>query len=294
MSRGIKHVALLASWTLVLGAQVPPQLPTAPRENAGQDITGAFEGWFKNPDDTYSILVGYFNRNLKQGFDIPVGSNNHIDPGGADQGQPTHFLPGRQWGLFTITVPKDFGDKKLTWTLVANGRTDVIPLSLNPLWEISPFKEISMGNTPPSMAFNPAGPFVQGPRPITTTLNATAGEPVTIDVWAADDAKLLEGVKKAPKFPPLALTWSEFRGPGKVTFSKEKPELEEADFKVPEGAGDKVRGKASTKATFSEAGEYVLRVVANDWSGEGGFGFQCCWTNAMVKVSVKPAATQSK
>ena len=27
-------------------------------------------------------------------------------------GQPTHFLPKRQWGVFTITVPKDFGDQK--------------------------------------------------------------------------------------------------------------------------------------------------------------------------------------
>jgi hypothetical protein len=28
--------------------------------------------------------------------------------------------------------------------------------------------------------------------------------------------------------------------------------------------------------------------VANDWSGVGGHGYQCCWTNALVKVSVKP------
>ena len=51
-------------------------------------------------------------------------------------------------------------------------------------------------------------------------------------------------------------------------------------------------GKASTTATFSEPGEYILRVVANDWSGDGGRGFQCCWSNAQVKVSVKPAASR--
>jgi hypothetical protein len=33
-------------------------------------------------------------------------------------------------------------------------------------------------------------------------------------------------------------------------------------------------------------------VQANDSTGEGGGGFQCCWTNAHVKVTVKPAATQ--
>ena len=46
-------------------------------------------------------------------------------------------------------------------------------------------------------------------------------------------------------------------------------------------------GKATTTATFSEPGEYVLYLVANDWTGKGGRGFQCCWTNAFVKVSVK-------
>jgi hypothetical protein len=32
-------------------------------------------------------------------------------------------------------------------------------------------------------------------------------------------------------------------------------------------------------------------VQANDISGEGGGGFQCCWTNAHVKVTVKGAGT---
>jgi len=280
---------LLGGCTLLVLAQPPTELPTAPLENAGQDVTGALEGWFKNPDGTFSLLVGYFNRNLKQELDIPIGVNNHIDPGGPDQGQPTHFLPRRQWGVFTITVPKDFGQKKLTWTLVTSGRTDTIPLSLNPLWEISPFKEESMGNTPPSLAFDPNGPSVQGPHPITTTLATTLPDPLTLTVWAADDAKVLEGSKRTPQGPPLSLTWCKLRGPGTVTFAKDKPPLEKVDFKAPEGT--KVQGKATTTATFSEPGEYVLRVVANDWSGDGGRGFQCCWTNAMVKVSVKPSAS---
>jgi hypothetical protein len=31
----------------------------------------------------------------------------------------------------------------------------------------------------------------------------------------------------------------------------------------------------------------TLRLVGNDASGDGGGGFQCCWTNAVVKVTVK-------
>ena len=37
-----------------------------------------------------------------------------------------------------------------------------------------------------------------------------------------------------------------------------------------------------------EPGEYVLQVLANDYSGDGGGGFVCCWTNTLVKVTVTP------
>ena len=126
-----------------------------PAHETGQSITGAFEGWFANPDGTFSLLIGYYNRNLKQDLDIPVGPNNRIEPGGPDRGQPTHFLPGRQWGLFTITVPKEFKGK-LLWTLVANGQSTVIPISLNPPWELSPFVDAT-GNTPPFISFAEGG-----------------------------------------------------------------------------------------------------------------------------------------
>ena len=44
-----------------------------------------------------------------------------------------------------------------------------------------------------------------------------------------------------------------------------------------------------TTATFAAPGEYILRVEANDETGEGGGGFQCCWTSAHVRVTVRPA-----
>jgi hypothetical protein len=43
----------------------------------------------------------------------------------------------------------------------------------------------------------------------------------------------------------------------------------------------------SAAATFSVPGDYLLRVQANDESGEGGGGFQCCWTNTYVNVTVQ-------
>jgi hypothetical protein len=273
----------LAFYTaLVLGLSVgaaAQELPIGPFHNSGQGVTAAFEGWFQNPDGTYSILFGYFNRNREQELDIPIGTDNRIEPGGPDRGQPTHFLPGRQWGLFTVTVPKDFGDRKITWTLTANGQTNSIPASLAALWEVEPLKDAN-GDTPPVLRFD-GGASVQGPRPVTVSLSTAVGSPLALDVQASDDAKLIPGMQR-PKVPPVTLTWSKFRGPGPVTFSNAMPPVQPA-----EDSGAGFSGKASTTAAFSQPGEYILYLVANDWSGKGGRGFQCCWTNALVKVSVK-------
>ena len=258
-------------------------LPFEPAHDVGQSVTGAFEGWFPNADGSFSILAGYYNRNQKQVLEIPAGPNNRIEPGGPDRGQPTHFLPGRQWGVFTIRVPKDFGDKKLTWTLTVNGRTTVIPLSLNSLWEVEPFKEAS-GNTPPFISFAEAGPWVQGPAGPTASLSTSLPEPASLTVWVADDA-LAPVVGLRPRTPPVIVSWSKFRGPGTVTFANEHPPAEKLEMQAPPSTV--FVGKTTTTATFSEPGEYVLRMVANDWSGDGGRGFQCCWSNAQVKVSVK-------
>ena len=38
--------------------------------------------------------------------------------------------------------------------------------------------------------------------------------------------------------------------------------------------------------------DYTLRAVANDYSGDGGGGFQCCWTNGLVKVTVAGGSTR--
>jgi len=273
------------AWIFITAGMAAPaqQLPFEPAHESGQSITGAFEGWFANPDGSISLLAGYYNRNAKQEFDIPAGPNNRIEPGGPDQGQPAHFLPGRQWGVFTIAVPKDFGDRKLTWTLIANGKATVIPLSLNPLWEVEPFRDAT-GNTPPFIGFAESGPFVQGPGGQSQSLRASMGDPLALTVWAADDA-VSTLVGRQPGSPAVTIEWSKFRGPGMVVFSNARPPVEKADFGAPPST--KFRGKAATTASFNQPGEYILRVVANDWTGDGGAGFQCCWTNAYVKVSVK-------
>jgi len=252
-------------------AQAPGQNELAQIRASGQSVTGAFEGWYPNPDGTFSLLMGYLNRNSMEILDIPVGPNNRIEPQGPDQGQPTHFLTRRQWGVFRIVVPKDFGSKKLTWTIVANGQTTSIPMSLNPLWVVEPFKDAGNGNTPPVVKFEPAGPSFTGPpHGIARTLAAKLSDALSLTLWVSDD-KPLAGARGGP------VTWSRFRGPGDVKFENEKPPADAA-------------GKVTTTVKFAAPGEYILRAQANDATGDGGGGFQCCWTNVHVKVTVSPAA----
>jgi hypothetical protein len=85
--------------------------------------------------------------------------------------------------------------------------------------------------------------------------------------------------------PPVRIYWSMFRGSAAVTFDKENPTTEV----LAGGAlNQPFRGKATVTATFKQPGEYVLHATANDYSGEGGSGEVCCWTTALVKVTVTP------
>jgi hypothetical protein len=248
--------------------------------DTGQGVTPSFEGWFRNPDGTFSLSFGYFNRNYRESLDIPVGPANRFEPGQPDQGQPTHFLPRRHTGVFTVVVPKDFGTQKLTWTITANRQTNSVPGHLRPEWEIDALKETTSGNTPPVIRFAPDGKTGQGPGGLTSTLTVKHRQPAVLALWAIDD-----GIRKRESegraAPALGVVWSKFRGPGAVTFEAAAPKIE--------------GGKAITSASFSDPGEYVLRALVWDASGSQGpimaGGFQCCWTNGYVHVDVRGAGS---
>ena len=314
--------------------QTPSSLPlTAPIRERGSSVTPAFEGWYFDKDGSQRVMVGYFNRNTKQEFDIPAGPNNRIEPGPADQGQPTHFSAGRQWGVFTIKLPKDFGTRKLSWTIVANGFTNTITLHTQPDYIVEPFEDAANKNTPPKLKFQPTGLIFTGPpSTIAEKYTGTVGVPVPLTVWISDEGPKINvpersgrgrgaagrgadaaagrgadaaagrgadavapaagaaagrgvaaGRGAAPEGftppPPMAVSWSKFRGPGDVKFDNVRPSIDRA-----------ADGKTVTNATFSAPGDYILRVEGNDNTGSGGGGFQCCWSNAHVSVTVKPAA----
>src|SRR5579864_3064766 len=102
----------------------------------GQSVSPAYEGWMPNEDGSFTLYFGYMNTNWLEEFDLPIGPDNNIEPGGPDQGQPTHFYPRRNPFLFTIHVPKDFGNKELIWTLTTHGKTEKAWASLKTDYQI--------------------------------------------------------------------------------------------------------------------------------------------------------------
>ena len=235
------------------------------RHWTGQGVSPVYEGYDVNPDGSFNMWFGYMNRNYEEELDLPIGADNHFEPGG-DRGQPTHFMIRRHKDAFKVVVSKDFGEQQLVCILTAHGQTQQVIATLKPVWMIDRLRTTRGGNservdsnTPPVVNVEPSSPVVASSSDLTLTVSAT------------DDGLPVRAGK------PVGMTamWGKYRGPGNVVFDP-------ASAKV-------LDGRAVTTASFSEPGEYVLQVVVDDGSGElaGNFGYHCCWTNVEVKVSVK-------
>jgi hypothetical protein len=268
-------LALIASGTV---RPTGAQLPLASIKSSGQTVTPVFEGWYRNPDGTFSLSFGYFNRNAEEALQIPVGPDNFVEPGNQNQGQPTEFQPRRHWGVFAVKVPADFGLNQVVWTLKSRGRTFSIPGSMHPNWQIDALEgEAGSGNTPPLLKFAEGGPEGGGPFGVTGgPLSTTVAASLSINVWARDDGRASGTVGNPGRSAePVALTWFKHQGPGNVAFNPASSTVDAAG------------GQATTMASFNAAGEYVVRVRANDASGVANAGHaQCCWTNGFVKITV--------
>ena len=177
--------------------------------SSGQPLEPAYEGWSRNADGSYTLYFGYMNTNWLQEFDVPVGADNHFEPGDADLGQPTHFYPRRNPFLFTLQVPKDFGTREITWTLTVNGQTRKAYASLKNDYEIDKqvistevggdngsLADELRSNEPPDLAVDGARTrTVKAGQPL--TLVAIAGDPDNLP--ARRDGKAQPGMKGTPK-----------------------------------------------------------------------------------------------
>lgn len=296
-ARLLLGAGLAALGAMTAHAQSQQMLPSYPKLAFGGTISPAYDGWYDNADGTRTFLMGYYSRNWEQAIEVPIGPNNHFEPGDPDRGQPTYFLPNRNFGMFSVTLPKG-STEKLWWVLTVNGVTQRVPMSATPDYNITPQHSSEEGpggkyNEPAVLRFAETGPAFK--MPVATQANAQsrvaiAGAPMTIDFWVDDDALYSNG-SNAPisdKEPIVELVVNKYRGPGKVTVGKGHHTLT-----VLKGgkAGQPYAAKTSTTVTFSEPGEYQLHVTANDLSGPGGGAAGCCWTTGLIKVSVKPAGT---
>src|SRR5262249_32292502 len=107
-------------------------LPAAQVPVENLNVSPVYEGWESNPDGTFTLVFGYFNRSWDSSPVVPIGPDNNIGPGAADQGQPTYFLPRRNHFVFRIKVPADFGTKEVVWTLVTLGKAEKAYGTLKP------------------------------------------------------------------------------------------------------------------------------------------------------------------
>jgi hypothetical protein len=265
----------LGIWTALLlfiagsvplhGQQSPfPGIPS----NRGQDVSPTFDGWEKNPDGSFSMWFGYYNRNTEEFIDVPIGPDNNIDLGNGDQGQPTHFYPGRRWWVFKVVIPKDWPkEKRLVWTLTNKGRTNVSKGWLQPEWEADkllisadaasdrflmvlgrPVSEsIIEGNTAPVITGTPAQTVA---LPATATLKVTVtddGLPKPRAGEKGTDGQVTRGIDG------VRVRWILYRGPANVQFD---PEVTPAVYGKPLAA--------ETKVTFTVPGTYRIRAIASD------------------------------
>ena len=250
---------------------------------SGQAVMPAYEGWERNADGSFDLVFGTMNRNWAEVIDIPIGPHNNIEPGGPDQGQPTHFLPRRNRFLFRVRVPADFGDNEVVWTLTSpNGETKRAYATLHPDYFIDDLV-LQRNNGAPAadeLLVNAAPVLMVEGR---TTREVTAGEPLTLRARVEDDG-LLTPAALPPTDPErpgrvtknaargLRLAWFVYRGAGKVSFAPEQFRAWEdtregsnspwaPGWTVPPVPPD---ATWEVQATFSEPGAYVLRCLAHD------------------------------
>ncbi len=251
---------------MILSTRPYAQLPSDVGQihhNSGDNVAPVFEGWEKNPDGTFNLVFGYLNRNYQEEPEIPVGPNNSFSPGPADQGQPAHFYPRRQQFMFKIKVPADFGRKELVWTLTRNGKTDKAYGTLLMVEELTPVviseNRGGIGNDSVTAKLTLTASATDDgiPAPPPARGRGNAGANANPNLVVVDGVALLttrdrptsQAIVK-PSRRGLAVTWTHWRGPGKLTFDPMTTVV--------------MGGKVTTLVTFKEPGTYVVRAYADD------------------------------
>jgi len=285
--RPSSRVATTASALVVAlaAAAVLQPATSAQAPASGQNVVPVYEGFWRNADGTFDLLFGYYNCNWEEVLDLPLGPGNTVDPGGPDQGQPTHFFPRRNQFVFKVRVPANFGTKEVVWTLTSHGETEKAYGTLKPAYAVD--ETVMMANfgaggqtgfTPDMMGNKPPKLTVDGEKRRTVKV----GEPLALDAVVTDDGKprprpMPAGLVGQSHFVPnsatgLRLSWFVYRGAGKVQFDPPQTKVwqdHRDGGNSPWSAGwvtppAPPGNKWIVRATFTDPGVYVLRALAHD------------------------------
>lgn len=272
---------------LLVGVSLASAAPTAVRGQGGPEdanVALAYEGFSTNPDGSYRLWFGYFNRNWDREFDVPIGPDNRIEPAGPDMGQPTHFFPRRNQFVFSVSVPATFADGEVVWTLTTNGVTERAYGTLRPLYAVDETVMSANFGAGGRSGFNPALVGNVAPEVVVEggkSLRTRVGQAVALSAIATDDGKpsarpISYRVGQSHEVPNsatgLRLSWYHYRGPGAVTFDPPQTKVWEDrrdGGNSPWSAGWRPPAippgnRWATHATFSAPGTYVLRALAHD------------------------------
>ena len=258
----------IAALLLLAAGALSAQFPIAgARYNRGQDVSPTFDGWERNRDGSSRFYFGYYNRNANEEIDVPIGPDNSFDRGDGDQGQPTHFYPGRRWFVFSVVVPKDWPlDKRLVWTLTSKGRTDVSKGWLQPEWEVDKLLISKNAISDPFLRTSNSNPTPDNQAPVLTASPAqpvTLPAPAVLTATATDDGLPKPGPgDRGGRVQGVQIRWILYRGPAPVQFD---PDVSPAVYGQPL--------TSQTKVSFTRPGAHRIRAIATDGAMFSTFDF---------------------
>lgn len=300
-SIGVALAMLIGAILPVQAQQPPPRLLTIPMPS-GTPIIPVMEGWSPEADGSVTISFGYINRNTEEVEIIPHGPNNRIEPASLDGHQPTVFETGRHTGAFTVNIPADMASETIWWHIKtgnheatkAPGRGGAAAYELD--WRPRP-----QGSVQPTGSFSANGPQVAGlyTEPQDFGRSVAVGTPVTLTAYVNDPSERDRTDDRFVDLLPVGVSFHTHQGPAPVTFERHSstviPEPDpNARFRRPPPGPNYVPvadggGTANVNAIFNEPGEYMIRVLVQNYTApDSSAGDQCCWTNLYQKITVTP------
>ena len=246
---------------------------------SGQNVAPVFEGWLKNADGSFDLVFGYLNRNYEEQPEIPVGPDNSFSPGARRSRSADAFLSApsavhvqdsRAGGFRQAGAHLDADARRANrkGRRPSGARVGAHRSRLQPEPARAGERRGKSGSEP---AADHLDRWRNGDRGSRHPGRADGlGQRRRQSKAAGDVRRRSRARTRAASLPPLvtgrfgpvqqqivqpsrgglAVTWTHWRGPGQVTFDPTTMVVKD--------------GKASTRATFSQPGTYVVRAYADD------------------------------